>query len=192
MLLKSYNNLITPMLKSLLELDHKISAKLLLPEEKKLIRSAAAFFAHSGDSWFWVAGLFIVWLLTRGGWHRYSALFAGAIVIQASLVIAIKFLIKRQRPEGQWGEIYRKTDPNSFPSGHAVRAVMLAVMAWGLNLSPLNWLLAIWAPMVSLARVSLGVHYLVDVVAGWLIGVLIALLILAAQPFFYQYFSFAF
>ena len=135
------------MINKLLEADHRVSEKIQLKGSQKMLRALAAFFAHSGDSWFWVAGLFLIWLFTRGDWHKFSALLAGAIVIQATLVIAIKFLIKRRRPEGQWGEIYRKTDPNSFPSGHAVRAVMLAALAWGFQLSPLNWILTLWAPL---------------------------------------------
>ena len=180
------------MINKLLEADHRVSEKIQLKGSQKILRALAAFFAHSGDSWFWVAGLFLIWLFTRGDWHKFSALLAGAIVIQATLVIAIKFLIKRRRPEGQWGEIYRKTDPNSFPSGHAVRAVMLAALAWGFQLSPLNWILTLWAPLVSLARVSLGVHYLVDILAGWLVGILIAVLFLELTPFFLNLFPFAF
>ena len=180
------------MFSKLLQTDHNLTEKLQLKPTQKALRSFAVFFAHSGDSWFWVAGLFIVWLFTRGDWHKFSALFAGAIIIQASLVICIKFLIKRQRPEGQWGEIYRKTDPNSFPSGHAVRAVMLAALAWGFHLTPLNWILTIWAPLVSLARVTLGVHYLVDILAGWLLGILIAALFIHATPFFLSLMPYAF
>jgi undecaprenyl-diphosphatase len=189
---KSYNSLIVHMIRKLLEIDRNISTKLQLPREKSLLRSAAVFFAHSGDSWFWLAALFIIWLFTRGNWHKYSALFAGAIVIQASLVLAIKFLIKRQRPEGQWGEIYRKNDPNSFPSGHAVRAAMLAAFAWGFHLSPLNWILTIWAPLVSFARVSLGVHYIVDILFGWSIGLIIAVFFIQLTPFFVNLIPFAF
>ncbi len=180
------------MLDKLLEADHKISARLQLSKENVLLRSAAVFFAHSGDSWFWLAALFIIWLFTQGDWHKYAALFAGAIVIQASLVLVIKFVIKRQRPEGQWGEIYRKTDPNSFPSGHAVRAVMLAILAWSFRLTPLNWILTLWAPLVSLARVSLGVHYLVDILFGWILGIVIAVLFFQSTPFFLALIPFVF
>lgn len=180
------------MLNKFLLADHRLTKKLQLQPAQRALRSFAVFFAHSGDSWFWVAGLFILWLLTHGEWHKYSALFAGAIIIQASLVLGIKFLIKRQRPEGQWGEIYRKTDPNSFPSGHAVRAVMLAALAWGYHLTPLNWILTVWAPLVSLARVALGVHYLVDVLVGWLLGILIAVFFIQATPFFLSLLPFAF
>jgi len=180
------------MIKTLLEIDHKFSARLLLPSRFKFLRSAAAFFAHSGDSWFWVAGLFLVWITTKGPWHSIAALMAGSIILQAIFVLMIKFLIRRRRPEGDWGEIYRKTDPHSFPSGHAVRACMLAVMAWGLNLYPLCWILTIWAPLVSLARVALGVHFLIDVVAGWLLGFLIALLMLGLYPMIVELLPFAF
>ncbi len=180
------------MLIALLEIDQKISGKLRLAENQIVLHRAAAFFAHSGDSWFWLAGLFVIWLISRGETRALAALFAGAILIQAMLVLSIKFIIKRRRPEGEWGEVYRKTDPHSFPSGHAVRAVMLAVMAWQLGIAPLYVILVIWAPLVSFARVALGLHFFVDVAAGWLIGIALALIILQAQPIFMGLFPWAF
>ena len=178
------------MYRKIIELDQNLSKRLRIPQDNTLLQKAAAFFAHSGDSWFWLAGLFLIWLFSKGELHTLSALFAGAIVVQAALVLAIKFTIKRRRPEGDWGAVYRNSDPHSFPSGHAVRAFMLAAMAWGLGLQPLGFLLFIWAPLVSLARVSLGVHYLSDVLAGWLLGLLLAAGVLYAQPLLYQLFPF--
>ncbi len=180
------------MIEKFLVIDQRISDKLHLSEKHRFLRSAAAFFAHSGDSWFLLAGLFLIWLFTDGLWHRYSAIFGGAIIFQATFVIGIKFLIRRRRPEGEWGGVYRNTDPHSFPSGHAVRAVMLAVMAWSLDIQPINWILTIWAPLVSIARVALGVHYFFDVAAGWGLGVILAEIMLALQPFFYILLPFIF
>jgi len=37
-------------------------------------------------------------------------------------------------------------------------------------------LLWIWAPLVSLARVAMGLHYVSDVVAGALLGIVVALI----------------
>lgn len=154
----------------LLALDARLSARLRVAERPGLLRSLAAFLAHSGDSWFWLLGLALVWLLGSPAWkHRTSVLGAG-ILITAALVMLIKFTIRRQRPAGQWGEIYRSTDPHSFPSGHAVRAVMLAVVALGLGPIWFGVVIALWAPLVCLARVAMGVHYLSDVLAGMLFG----------------------
>jgi len=113
----------------LYEIDISISQKLLLDEKQKILRIFASLFAHSGDSWFILPALFIIWLITDGTTHRYSALFAGAVVVQAILVILLKQVIKRRRPEGRWGSVYRNSDPHSFPSGHAVRVAMMAVIA---------------------------------------------------------------
>jgi undecaprenyl-diphosphatase len=178
------------MIKKLLEYDHKISSKLVIPEDRKTLRKITSFFAHSGDSWFWGAALFVIWLFAKGEVHTVCALFAGAILVQALLVLFIKSKIKRDRPEGEWGAVYRNIDPHSFPSGHAVRACMLATIAWGLHLQPLAIILTIWVPLVSLARVRMAVHYLSDVLAGWALGLILAWIVLCAQPLLYQWFPF--
>lgn len=106
-----------------------------------------------------------------------------AILASAAIVIAIKFSVRRKRPEGEWGSLYRNTDPHSFPSGHAVRAFMLAVLALGLGPAWFGGVLVVWAPLVSIARVAMGVHYLSDVIAGAALGIFFGLtgVILVAQ-----------
>jgi len=175
-----------------LEKDVSESEKMRRLGENRAFHPLAVFLAHSGDSWYWLAFLFLVWLFSRSSWHTYSAFLAIAILIQAVLVLAIKFIIKRSRPAGDWGAIYRNSDPHSFPSGHATRAAMLAVLFWGLRLSPLAILVTVWVFLVSFARVILGVHYLSDVIAGWVLGILLGLCMLWLQPFFYQIFPWIF
>ena len=63
--------------------------------------------------------------------------------------------------------IYRKTDPHSFPSGHAARAFMIAVLATGLGPGWLAVVLWVWAPLVSVARVAMGVHYVLTYWGDW-------------------------
>ena len=101
-----------------------------------------------------------------------------AIIGLAVVVLCIKFLVRRRRPEGEWGGFYRKTDPHSFPSGHAARAFLIAVLVIGLGPAWLAAILCIWAPLVCLARVAMGVHYLSDILAGMLIGLLAGMLII--------------
>ncbi len=100
-----------------------------------------------------------------------------AIIITAVLVLGIKFTVRRQRPQGEWGEIYRSSDPHSFPSGHAARAFMLAAMAVGLGPNWFGIALAIWAPLVALARVAMGVHYVSDVFVGMILGIILGILL---------------
>jgi undecaprenyl-diphosphatase len=180
------------MLRKLLEWDYRVSSRLRLPETRGFLRYLMVFFAHSGDSWFWLAGLFLVWLLVDGEWHTRAALMAGGLLLLAVVVLVIKFTIRRKRPEGEWGAIYRNTDPHSFPSGHAARVIFLAVMAFGLGPVWLGVMLIIWAPLVALARVALGVHYMSDILAGLLLGLIAGLLMLAAAPWFIKTFPIIF
>jgi undecaprenyl-diphosphatase len=94
-----------------------------------------------------------------------------AVLATAALVLAIKFTIRRRRPEGDWGAIYRNADPHSFPSGHAARAFILAVLTAGIGPAWLAAVLLIWAPLVALARVAMGLHYVSDVIAGAVLGI---------------------
>lgn len=168
------------MLARLLAWDRRLTAHLRIAERPGPLRSLAAILAHSGDSWFWGAGLALVWVLFPGLWRWRAGLLLVSILVTAVLVLLIKFTVRRRRPEGEWGSVYRNTDPHSFPSGHAARAAMLAVVAWGIAPGPLALALTLWAPLVVLARVAMGVHYLSDVVAGAglgaLVGAMIALL----------------
>jgi membrane-associated phospholipid phosphatase len=179
-------------IEKLLLLDKRISDKLRLREEQLFLERVFSLLAHSGDSWYIEIVLFIIWILSDGLARTVSAYFAGSVIIQALIVILIKFLIKRERPQGAWGEIYRKTDPHSFPSGHAARAIMLAVLSFGFNLPFLPWAILVWGICLSVARVSLGVHFLIDIIAGWGIGALLGILMLSLQPIFFKLFPFVF
>lgn len=169
-------------LKTILQWDEQITGKLRLSDSQFKLKPLAAFFAHSGDSWFVLIGLFIIWLVTKGTWHHMTALMAGGTVGLALVVLGIKFLIRRRRPEGEWGAIYRNTDPHSFPSGHAARAAMLATIAISIGPIWLGMLLVIWGLLVSLARVWMGVHYFSDILAGIIMGILAGIFVLQLAP----------
>ena len=147
-------------------------------ERPGLFRSLCAFLAHSGDSWFWWAGLALLWWRGNPFWRPWALTVLLAIIGLAVIVLAVKFTIRRRRPEGEWGAMYRTTDPHSFPSGHAARAILIAVLAIGLGPGWLAVILCIWAPLVALARVAMGVHYLSDVVAGTLLGAIAGVIVL--------------
>ena len=160
-----------------LEIDERLSARLRVAEKPGVLRTASVLLGHTGDSWFWIAGLAILYFTGTDYWKMRALALLVGIGITALAVFAIKFAVRRKRPEGELGQIYRRTDPHSFPSGHAARAAMLAVVAIGLGPAWLGVLLAFWAIAVVLARVMMGVHYLSDVLAGALLGILIGYLV---------------
>lgn len=166
------------MLTQILTLDATLSNYLRIAEQPGLLRRIAALVAHSGDSWFWLAGLVLVWWRGSPEWKQKAISMGIGILITAALVMALKYTIRRRRPDGKWGEIYRRTDPHSFPSGHAARAAMLAMLATGLGPTWLAAVILVWAPLVGLARVAMGVHYLSDVIGGMLLGLATGLLTL--------------
>jgi membrane-associated phospholipid phosphatase len=165
----------------LLELDARLSARLRVAERPGILRNIAAFLAHSGDSWFWWAGLALLAWLGDSFWRPWALTVLISIVVLAVIVLAVKFTIRRRRPEGEWGQFYRSTDPHSFPSGHAARAVMIAVLALGMGPAWLAIVLCVWAPLVVLARVAMGVHYLSDVAAGVILGIIAGLISLQVR-----------
>jgi undecaprenyl-diphosphatase len=154
----------------------------------------AAILSHSGDSWLWATAVGLIWLLSFSypDLHRLSAILEVSIVIQALSIFVLKRLIHRQRPDGEWGGIYRQIDPHSFPSGHATRAAMLSVLGLAFGPSWLGWLLVIWTPLVCTARVMTGVHYVSDISGGIILGLLLGAAFVAITPLWMQAFPFLF
>lgn len=158
-------------MKELLRMDAKYSQKVRIPEDRTVLKKAAAFLAHSGDSWFWGAGLVLLWFVGPKAWRPQIALLFSGIVFTALSVLILKFTIKRPRPEGEWGQIYRNSDPHSLPSGHAARAAMLTLIMFLTGFWWIGLVMLVWTVLVDLSRVGLGVHYISDILVGTLVGI---------------------
>jgi membrane-associated phospholipid phosphatase len=169
------------MRQKLIDLDLRTTTSLRIAEKPGLLRNLAVVLAHSGDSWFWLIGLALLWWQGTPFWQARAQFLALGVVLTAMTVMLIKLTVRRTRPEGDWGGLYRSTDPHSFPSGHAARAMLLAVLVLSAGPAWFAAVLLVWAPLVSVARVAMGVHYLLDVLAGMGLGLVIGLIF----PFFY-------
>ena len=152
--------------------DAELSQRIRIPDNKLVLKKTAALLAHSGDSWFLGAGLALLWVIGPRSWRPDIQLLFIGIVFTAVAVLVLKFSIKRPRPEGDWGQIYRSSDPHSFPSGHAARATMLTLLMLLSGNIWLGLLMIFWTLLVAAARVGLGVHYLSDIIAGIAIGIM--------------------
>lgn len=105
-----------------------------------------------------------------------------AFAIEIPVYKLVKQFVKRGRPceilPGIEGRV-KPSDQFSFPSGHTAGAFLVATLLG--NACPYLFPIAgAWALAVGFSRIYLGVHYPTDVVAGMLLGVLSAMLGLAA------------
>jgi undecaprenyl-diphosphatase len=124
----------------------------------------------------WIAGAVATALVDRR--RRMAAWQSGLAILLAWTVSdgVLKPLVARPRPDARFEATDVLAGPPSspsFPSGHAsssaAGALMLAA-AWP-SARIAFWLLAAG---VSASRIYLGVHYPTDVLAGFLIGLLVA------------------
>ncbi len=137
--------------------------------------------------WFWVLiGGSAIWFFRRG--DRRLAIFLIATSLGGGAIsTVIKVVVDRERPEVEQpiGEAFGK----SFPSGHAMAST---VVYGGLLLVFLPGVHRRWRVpaavgtgalvlAVGLSRLGLGVHFVSDVVGGWVMG--LAWLVLSVAAF---------
>jgi membrane-associated phospholipid phosphatase len=142
--------------------------------------SVARVLSHMGDP---LVLLVIAVLATALLWRRFRTVFPTVLPIGALLVAAVieataKRVIGRPRPPVVYHLVAESSA--SFPSGHATGSAAFYV-ALALVLSPsLRHRAArvtavagalVLAALIAAARVVLGVHWVSDVTAGWLLGV---------------------
>lgn len=99
------------------------------------------------------------------------------LLLDIVIVALLKAYVRRRRPMPATDTLVIGPDKFSFPSGHATRAFYVLVFFTKLfPLSIIFWMpITAWAVSVVLSRLILKRHYLLDVVAGSIIGILEAL-----------------
>jgi len=160
----------------LLRADAALSARLALPPGP--LRWLALLLAHSGNSPLWLAGGTAAALWGDLFWRAAGVRVLAGTVAGGVAATILKFAFRRRRPGQSFAGLYSRLDQHAFPSGHATRAGCVTVVLASLLPGWAAALLAAWAGLVCLARVSLQVHYLLDVLVGLLVGGLVGALLL--------------
>jgi len=157
-------------LRSFKRFDNKASHRLQDLLLGSISRTSLSVIAHSADSVVVIPCLFVLWWWHGFSWQSIVIPIVVGFVLSVLVTSVLKYAFRRRRPAGEWGAFYRKTDPHSFPSGHASRTITMTmiVMAGGWML--IGVALLLWTLLVGLSRIILGVHYLYDVLAGYLLG----------------------
>jgi len=159
-------------------IDENLTGPLTL-RGSRVAQFLALCLAHSGDSFIWAGLTVAAWFLGDRTWKTRAVITFAGLALAEIVVIGLKMIIRRKRPPGTSGMIYRKADPYSFPSGHAARAALLSLLAW--QLGPLAAFVAIvaWSPVMVLSRIAIGIHYVFDVIGGVLLGGVLTAVVLA-------------
>lgn len=165
-------------LNSMHRLDSNLCIAVNQTSQIRLIRDLFRLVSRLGDGLFWYALMLLILLFEgRDGLlpvlHMALAGLAGTLLYKW-----LKGKTLRPRPFEVHQDIFltgKPLDKFSFPSGHTLHAVVFGLVA--INYYPaLSFIIMPFVSMVALSRVVLGLHYPSDVIAGALIGSLIAAL----------------
>jgi membrane-associated phospholipid phosphatase len=126
---------------------------------------------------FWFLGLqsFLLVLVKR----PYRAVYLMSVGSLAwGMTEIVKALVGRPRPAGLLGDITQRdvfASGYGFPSGHTALATALALTVIPWLPSRFRWLGYLWISLVAFSRVYLGVHAPLDIIGGFVIGVMVAM-----------------
>ncbi|RME36301.1 MAG: phosphatase PAP2 family protein [Thermoflexia bacterium] len=160
----------------LFHLDAHLSRRLEI--RARFLRWLAMVLAHTGDAAVWLAGAGAAFFLSGSDfWRDLATRVIAAMTMGGVASTALKWTFRRTRPPGPSAGLYFVLDRHALPSGHATRVACITMAV-----SPLlpGWgsaLMGLWAALVSLSRVALQVHYLLDILVGMTLGGLIGLLV---------------
>ena len=162
------------MFKKIAEFDNRVSVYWTNRHFSEKVNDRLRFYVRLGDGYIW--GAFALFVLVMVGWEAFlPILWQALMALAVSLIIyeVVKLNTKRPRPFAANPQIKAEVPPldkYSFPSGHTMNnlAVASAVFysvpqyGWVMLVLPLTW---------GLLRVYFGVHWLTDILCGFVLGI---------------------
>ncbi|KAH8260426.1 hypothetical protein KR026_011481, partial [Drosophila bipectinata] len=174
----------SPALKYLLEKDVQLSKYFVVAVSNstffKSLKIHSRFLEISCDgiAWFasWIA---FIYMFSSKNLYQMQVNMLFGLILDVVIVAVLKALVRRRRPVASKDMLTIGPDKFSFPSGHASRAFF--VLLFFTKLYPVHFIFMMpvtaWAVSVAISRLILQRHYILDICAGAVIGVLEALIV---------------
>ncbi len=156
--------------------DHRLMRRVHRWRAPHWVRLWMICATRGGDGWLWYAlGALLLIFGGEAGQRAVRQAFA-AVAAGIALFLWLKRTARRRRPCALephcWARLL-PPDQFSFPSGHTITAVAAALPV-AHHIPVLAPALCFAALSIAVSRVVLGMHFLSDVVAGSLLGALLA------------------
>lgn len=119
-------------------------------------------------------------------WREIILVFLTAIFARG-ITEVLKYIVGAGRPFVELQNVIAlvpESAYSSFPSGHATFYMALAVAIY-LYHKRAGYIFIFFTLIIGLARIAVGVHYPIDILAGFIIGIFIPILV----KYFYKKFS---
>ncbi|WP_100657691.1 phosphatase PAP2 family protein [Alteromonas flava] len=135
------------------------------------------FVSKTGDGYLYLLIAALLWFYdpVHGELFIYVGLLAYAF--ELPLFLLLKKWLKRPRPADLLSDFnahIKPADKFSLPSGHTAAAFLMATIL-SYFYPPIAGLAILWAGLIGLSRVLLGVHYPSDILAGAVLGTSVGL-----------------
>lgn len=168
------------LLDSLYDYDSRMLLWCTHSRHYKLLTALAKTISKTGDGYLQVLLPAALFFLDEHQGQQFFFVVLLAFSIQLPIYWVLKNSLKRRRPPEVipcFKSPITASDKFSFPSGHSAAAFLLANLT-ALFYGIVAWPLYIWATVVALSRVVLGVHFPTDILAGITLGTIVAVNVL--------------
>ncbi len=161
---------------------------LILPKGELVLLLDANSTSTLDNLFFWATkggepymGLFVFVLILLFSTKRFLFVFIVSIVLSLIVSQGLKHQVfpNEDRPSRTYTELHDiehldRHTLNSFPSGHTTAAfTFFTLLVISIRKKWLQFVAPLFATIVGVSRVYLGQHYLIDIVAGAVLGVFI-------------------